>query len=63
MPDPEPVAAGGHGIDPALPEAALRPCSGVSTTTTQATIWSWMLQPRTAMPGLSNTTGVFGTPA
>jgi hypothetical protein len=35
----------------------------VSTTTTHATIWSWMLQPRTAMPGLSNTTGAFGTPA
>ena len=35
---------------------------GVSTITTQAAIWSWMLQPSTAMPAWSNTTGCAGVP-
>ena len=43
--------------------AAVRAKCGVSTTTIHAAIWSWMLQPSTATPGLSNTTGVAGTPA
>ena len=47
----------------ALPSAPLRACSGLSTTSTHAAMLSWMLQPSTAMPGLSNSTGTLGTPA
>jgi len=47
----------------ARPSAPLRAAQGVSATTTHATMLSWMLQPSTATPGLSNTTGNPGPPA
>jgi hypothetical protein len=45
-----------------VPAARLMPWCGVSTTTTQAIMWSWMLQPSTAMPLRSNSTGLASSP-
>ena len=44
------------------PLASVFAWCGVSTTTTQATIVSWMLQPSVTGPGLSNTTGFADVP-
>ena len=40
----------------ATPRASVLAAQGVSTTTTNETIASWMLQPKSTIPGLSNFT-------
>ena len=52
-----------HSSDFFIDDSTLPIDKGVSLTTIQASIASWMLQPSTTMPGLSKTSGFSGTPA